>query len=104
MYYKKKVEDVFFDLNTNENGLSNKEVVKRLKEYGFNKIDDDKKTSKLSILFRQFKDSMVIMLMIVSIISFIYSYLVCLILALSNIIFVYTLSIPTLDANTPHPT
>ena len=76
MYYKKKVEDVFFDLNTNENGLSNKEVVKRLKEYGFNKIDDDKKTSKLSILFRQFKDSMVIMLMIVSIISFIYSYLV----------------------------
>ena len=76
MYYKKKVEDVFSDLNTNENGLSNKEVVKRLKEYGFNKINDDKKTSKLSILFRQFKDSMVIMLMIVSIISFIYSYLV----------------------------
>lgn len=73
MYYKQSIDKVFDELNSNENGLEVKEAIKRLKNYGLNKIEDKKKISKISILLKQFQDSMIIMLLIVSLISFVYS-------------------------------
>lgn len=74
MYYKESVEKVIEELNSNVNGLSKKEASKRLENYGLNKIEEEKKTSKLTLLLKQFQDSMIIMLLIVSLISFVYSY------------------------------
>ena len=73
MYYKQTKEEVLNELSSSVNGLSKKEALKRLNSYGINAIDDNKKNSKLFLFFKQFQDSMVIMLLIVSLISFIYS-------------------------------
>ena len=74
MYYKQTIDEVINELNSNINGLSKVEALKRLENYGLNKIEDDKKVSKLSLLLKQFQDAMIIMLLIVSLISFVYSY------------------------------
>lgn len=73
MYYKETKEEVLSELDSSINGLSKKEAAKRLNSYGPNVISNHKKNSKLLLLFKQFQDSMVIMLLIVSLISFIYS-------------------------------
>lgn len=73
MYYKQTKEEVLNELSSSVKGLSKKEALKRLNSYGINAIDDNKKNSKLFLFFKQFQDSMVIMLLIVSLISFIYS-------------------------------
>ena len=74
MYYKESVEKIFEELNSSVSGLSKKEASKRLEHTGLNKIEDDKKVSKLTLLLKQFQDAMVIMLLVVSLVSFIYSY------------------------------
>ena len=74
MYYKKSVKKVLEDLNTTIDGLSESEAKERLSSYGLNIISDDNKTSKLSLFLKQFQDTMIIMLLIVSVISFFYSY------------------------------
>ena len=73
MYYKETKEEVLNELDSSINGLSKKEATKRLNSYGVNAITDNTKNSKLLLLFKQFQDSMVIMLLVVSLISFIYS-------------------------------
>lgn len=75
MYYKQSIDSVLDSLDSNINGLAKKEATKRLEDYGMNKIEDENKISKISILLKQFQDSMIIMLLIVSLISFVYSYL-----------------------------
>ncbi|KYG35140.1 calcium-translocating P-type ATPase, SERCA-type [Alkalihalobacillus trypoxylicola] len=53
----------------NQNGLTNKEVGKRLKHYGENKLDEGKKTSNLALFLSQFKDFMVLVLFAATFIS-----------------------------------
>ena len=74
MYYKKSVKKVIDDLNTSLEGLDEEEASLRLSNYGLNVISDDKKVSKFSLFIKQFQDTMIIMLLIVSVISFFYSY------------------------------
>ena len=74
MFYKKSVDEVFSLLESSTSGLTGLEASKRLKENGLNKIDDGKKISRLSLFLKQFQDAMIIMLLIVSVISFFYSY------------------------------
>jgi Ca2+-transporting ATPase len=74
MFYNKNVREVIEALSSSIDGLSESDALKRLEEVGLNKIDDGKYISKLSIFLKQFQDSMIIMLLIVSIISFFYSY------------------------------
>lgn len=73
MYYKEKIEDILKELNVSEEGLSDKEAQDRLNSYGKNEIEDKQKESKLKLFFKQFQDTMIIMLLIVSVISFVYS-------------------------------
>ena len=74
MYYKKSVKKVLEDLDTSMDGLSEVEAKERLNSYGLNVISDNRNTSKLALFFKQFQDTMIIMLLIVSVISFFYSY------------------------------
>lgn len=81
MYYKKSVNEIYEELSSSIDGLSQEEATERLNVYGLNKIDDGKRVSKLSIFLKQFQDSMIIMLLIVSVISF-FILILCMILIL----------------------
>lgn len=72
-YYNLNVEEVLKNLSTSRNGLSSREVEKRLKKEGYNKLQDNKKQSNFLKFLNEFKDLMIIILIISSIISFIIS-------------------------------
>lgn len=69
--HSKNINEVLNSLNTNlENGLTNEEVKARLLKYGENKLNEKKKAGFFVRLLHQFKDVMIIILIIASIISF----------------------------------
>ncbi|MDE7088288.1 MAG: cation-translocating P-type ATPase [Malacoplasma sp.] len=66
----KNLSESFSKLKSNLNdGLTNEEVQKRLKTYGFNKIAEKKKVKFITRILEQFKNPMIILLLIASIIS-----------------------------------
>ena len=67
------IKEVFNTLKTNENGLSLEEVNTRIKKYGKNKLLEAKKKSNLKKFLEEFKDLMIIILIISAFISFILS-------------------------------
>ena len=69
-WYSKKIEDIYNDLGTNEKGLSNSEANKRLEKYGKNTLPKQKKDSVLKIFFSEFKDPIVLLLIVAIIASF----------------------------------
>jgi len=76
MWHTQSVDEVKRNLDTNiYNGLTEKEVLKRKKKYGENKLDEKKKESILSKFISQFKDFMIIILLISAIISALMSYI-----------------------------
>jgi len=56
MFIHKSIEDVFKELKTGKNGLTEKEAEARLEKYGLNVIKEGKKISALSIFLNQFKN------------------------------------------------
>ena len=68
-FYHKKIEEIYKSLRTNENGLSEEEAQKRLKQYGYNIILDGKKKTKFSLFLKQFKNLMIILLLVVGVLS-----------------------------------
>ena len=70
-YYQQKVEEIFDKLDTNKDGLSSDEVIKRLEKYGKNELTARTGTPKWLLFFSQFKDVLTIMLIIASTISLI---------------------------------
>lgn len=73
MFYNEDIENTFKELKTSIEGLDNKEANKRLEKYGLNKLFVAKKDSKLVLLLKEFKDPMIIILIISAIVSFIIS-------------------------------
>ena len=72
MWFKKKLEDVIQELNTNISfGLSCNEAKKRLLQYGENKLISQKKKTVLELFMEQLKDVMIYILFAAAIISFI---------------------------------
>jgi len=69
-FYLKAVKDCFEALKTSENGLSNKDAQKRLAEYGENQLVTLAKTPKWLQFLLQFKNVLVIILVIAGVISF----------------------------------
>ena len=67
--YQMKKEDVMQRLSTSENGLSQKQAEENLKQYGKNELAEDKKKSPLMIFLEQYKDFLVIILIIAAVIS-----------------------------------
>ncbi|MDN5368435.1 MAG: P-type Ca2+ transporter type, partial [Thermovirga sp.] len=68
-YYQMTVQEVLDALKTSENGLTNDEAERRLKEYGPNEITEDAAVSKWMIFLSQFKDLLVIVLIVAGFIS-----------------------------------
>ena len=75
-FYNKKIEELYEEFNTSEDGLSEQEVEDRLLKYGKNKIEEAKKKSNFKRFLSQFNDTMIIILIIVAIIMGIYGALV----------------------------
>ena len=63
-YYDEDIDKVLDALQTSEEGLSNEEAQARLNRYGLNKLKETNKKSKLSKFLDQFKDMMIVVLLI----------------------------------------
>lgn len=75
MWHTMNIRETENKLKTNENiGLNEKEVLKRQKEYGKNKLEDAKKKSIILKFLDQFKDFMIIILLIAAVVSAVISY------------------------------
>ena len=70
-YYTKKIEDILNELNTSLNGITFEEATNRLEKYGYNELNQKKPKTILQMIIEQIKDSMIIILLIASIVSFI---------------------------------
>ena len=68
-YYNLSVEETEKELNKTKECLSNQEYDLRIEKYGFNELTEKKKESILVKFIEQFKDMMVLVLIIASIIS-----------------------------------
>ena len=76
MWHTKNIKEVEKELRTNiKTGLGDKDVLIRQDEFGKNKIEEGKKESLLVKFINQFKDFMIIILIIATIISAVVSYL-----------------------------
>ena len=74
-YYQMSVEDTAAKLAADlNNGLSNNEALKRLTESGENKLAEPKSKSLVSRFFAQFKDVMIVILIIAAIASFVIAF------------------------------
>ncbi|MCI9093442.1 MAG: calcium-translocating P-type ATPase, PMCA-type [Coprobacillus sp.] len=70
-FYQQSVEELIQELQTNKtNGLSLEEVQKRKSEYGENKLEEAKRKTNFQKFIDQFKDAMIIILLIAATISF----------------------------------
>ena len=67
--YKFTIEEVFKKVNSDINGLSNKEILKRLEKDGYNTLPKKKDESFLHIFVKELKDPIVILLVITTIFS-----------------------------------
>lgn len=75
MWHTLSADEVRKKLNTDiYKGLTDKEVLKLRKKYGYNKLDEKKKESIFIKFISQFKDFMIIILLIAALVSAIVSY------------------------------
>ena len=76
MWHTQTVNEVKKTLNTNiYTGLPEKEILKRRKKYGLNKLAEKKKESLITKFIAQFKDFMIIILLLAALISALMSYI-----------------------------
>ncbi len=71
VWYKQDVAAVLAELKTGHNGLSNSEAARRLAEVGPNQLDERPGRTRLQVFLSQFKDTMVIVLLVAAAISFV---------------------------------
>jgi len=69
-WYSKEVEDIYNILKIDDKGLTIEEANKRLEKYGRNELPKQKKDSVLKIFFSEFKDPIVLLLIVAIIASF----------------------------------
>ncbi len=68
-WHRKTVDEIFSDFRTSKEGLSVEEVEKRLEEEGKNKIKDEHTISAFHILFDQFDDNLIYLLLAAALLS-----------------------------------
>lgn len=72
--YNLDIKEVLKKYKTTEKGLTTEEVEERINKYGQNILEDKQTKSKLKMFLNQFKDIMIIMLLLVGILSFFYAF------------------------------
>ncbi|MGN1419453.1 MAG: calcium-translocating P-type ATPase, PMCA-type [Acutalibacteraceae bacterium] len=68
-YYLQSTDEVFRNVKSSENGITEEQAEKRLSENGKNKLKEGKKVSMLSRFLSQLKDPMIIILIVAAAIS-----------------------------------
>ena len=70
MWFSKSIEEISSQLNTNPTkGLEDSEINERIEKYGFNKLPDPPKRSRIRIFFEQFNDFLVFILIFAALIT-----------------------------------
>ena len=67
--YLQSVEDVFKEVQSSPSGLSSQEAASRLEKYGANTLQEGKKKSLLEKFVDQFKDFMILVLLVAAVVS-----------------------------------
>lgn len=67
--YQKSIKEVLTEFDASRNGLTSMQVDDRQKQYGLNEMDQQEKESPLQIFLSQFKDLLVIVLIVAGLIS-----------------------------------
>ncbi len=70
-WYSLSLDEVFNNLDSSEEGLTQKEAERRQEKHGKNEIEEGEKISPLKILLEQFQDFLIWILIIAAIISFV---------------------------------
>jgi P-type Ca2+ transporter type 2C len=91
-YYKKSIQSVFDELTTSQDGLSNKEVETRIKQFGYNEIKSEKKDSVFKIFLRQFKSFVIWVLGVTAFISLMLSHNIEFLVIMMIILFILLLN------------
>ena len=68
-WYKKSIEEVLSELNTSGQGLNESQVSEHQLKYGLNELESEKKESLFFIFLSQYKDLLVIVLIVAGMIS-----------------------------------
>jgi len=68
-YFRKPADEVIKALGVSDKGLTSTEVDKRREQYGFNELQEGKRKSTFQVFLEQFKDFLVIILLVAAIIS-----------------------------------
>lgn len=69
MFYKMSATEVLKDLNSSKEGLDEKQVEENEKRYGKNQLAEEKKQGLLKVFLTQFKDLLVVILIVAAVIS-----------------------------------
>lgn len=67
--YRQTPQEIYKALNSGENGLTSEQAEKNIREFGVNRIAEGKKKSPFMIFLEQFKDFLVIILIIAAAVS-----------------------------------
>ena len=67
--YLQSIEDVFKEVQSSPSGLSSQEAASRLEKYGANTLQEGKKKSLLEKFVDQFKDFMILVLLVAAVVS-----------------------------------
>jgi len=68
-WHSMEIEEVLRMLKTDPNGLSSEDAVRRLQEYGYNELREEKRVTGLHIFLSQFKSILVIILIVAAVVS-----------------------------------
>lgn len=68
-FYQKSVEETLSQLEVSKDGIKSSEVENRRQQYGFNELEEGKRKSTVQVFFEQFKDFLVIILLVAATIS-----------------------------------
>lgn len=69
LFYNQPIEQVFEDFETRSSGLTNQEVQAKRTKFGANELEQKKQTTLLEKFIDQFKDLMIIVLMVAALIA-----------------------------------
>ncbi len=69
-YHSFDADECIEKLNSRENGLQKEEVNKRFEKFGPNELEEKEQTSILQLIIKQFKDFLVLILIIAAVIAF----------------------------------
>ena len=72
-WYQSEIEEVFGNLDSSHEGLSDAKAKVRLSKYGPNKLAEQEQISKLKILIHQFTSPLIYILLIASFVTFLLS-------------------------------